>query len=131
VDALLGAVVGAALSGVAAVIGYWWKSRRDLHAAARRCYDRLRKLERVTKLPPGEREAVIQEEIALLGGHMDLFVVSMGGALRARTRERNWDVYESMLPVLINQDLEALRKATNAVRPLAGLRTDAAASGGR
>jgi hypothetical protein len=120
VEALAGAVVGAVVSGIAALVGYWLKSRRDLRAAAQRCYDRLLKVKEATNLPAQERGEAVENEIHLLGGHMDLFVASMGSLLRAKTRERYWRVYETMIPILIRHDLTNLEGATNALRPLTG-----------
>jgi hypothetical protein len=109
-DNLWAALIGAALSGVSVVVGYWWKSYRDLKVAAVRCYDRLIKI-RNARLGASSETSAVKNEVWLLGGHADLLVASMSATLTARKRKTYWAIYDELVPILVRHDLDRLDNA--------------------
>jgi hypothetical protein len=113
-----GVLIGLVASAISGVTAFWWKSRRDLKTAVAQCFDRLIKLQEAQALPADQRTAVINNETARLGAHMDLYLASLGSVLLARSRRRYWEAYEGMVPLLISKDFSHLTVAIERLRPL-------------
>ena len=114
----VGVLIGLAASAVSGLAAFWWKSKRDLKMAAAQCYDRLIKLEQAQGLPNDQRSQVISNEANRLGAHMDLYLASLSAVLLTRSRQRHWDAYERMIPILISKDLNGLGTTIDHLAPL-------------
>jgi hypothetical protein len=119
VPKILAGAVGTAITGVAAIIGYWWKGRRNLRLAAVRCYDRLLKIQQAQKLGEAAKKRTTENEIYLLGAHVDLFLSSINAALTPHTRTLYWNIYEDLVPIIIRHDVRTVPKVVSKLQPVA------------
>jgi hypothetical protein len=105
-ELLLGAAIGVAASGLSALVGYWFKTSRDLSTAAARCYERLLKI---------RDDPATETEFDHLGVAGDLYVSSIGAVLLRRTRRNHWQIYEQLVPIIMRHDVSGLDRAIEAL----------------
>lgn len=118
---LAGVVVGAAIKAVGDYVDYLHRRKADLRLAALKCLDRLEKLKPLRKeivsakgskfnyedLPDSEPTKKINDELWLLGGDLDVYLSALIEA-RQRDRERYFECYRQMRPLVIDHNLAVL-----------------------
>jgi hypothetical protein len=119
---LAGVVVGAAIKAVGDYVDYLHRRKADLRLAALKCLDRLEKLKPLRKeivsakgskfnyedLPDSEpTKKKINDELWLLGGDLDVYLSALIEA-RQRDRERYFECYRQMRPLVIDHNLAVL-----------------------
>jgi hypothetical protein len=90
-------------------------ARRELSVAALRCLARVRKIEAAIDDSGEAAEKERENELYLLGGDLDTYVVAIAGVEDRATRTRHWKIYERAAPTLVGRDRGKVRATAEAL----------------
>jgi hypothetical protein len=134
--ALVGAFVTALLAWLKGYIDYITERQRILRAAALSCLDRLEKIQHVYELIPADtqgewekelpdddpRKQTLRDELNYLGSNLDHYLSSIAAA-RRNDRNRHFQLYRQMRPILIEHDVQRVPAVVQDLRGELGTET--------